>query len=67
MIDMSSFKRVVAAASDASFLQSLAGVLFVIFFVIMVVKAYSKPKNYYHDMGDLPLDKENNTNKKDLT
>jgi len=67
MTDISSFKKVVAGVSDASFLQSLAGVLFFIFFVIMVIKAYSKPKNYYHDMSGLPLDEENNTNNKDLT
>jgi cbb3-type cytochrome oxidase subunit 3 len=58
------YKEIIANVENASFLQSLAGVLFFIFFVIMVIKAYSKPKNYYRDMSDLPLEDENNTNNK---
>ncbi|RQP13754.1 MAG: cbb3-type cytochrome c oxidase subunit 3 [Chryseobacterium sp.] len=50
------FKDILSSQDNAGLYQSLALILFVIFFVALVVSVFRKPKKYYRDEANAPLD-----------
>jgi len=47
---------------NADFLQTLSLILFVIFFLSIAFFVFSKPKTYYKEASELPLDNDEITN-----
>lgn len=50
------FKMIVAGVENANIYQSLALVLFLIFYISLFIIIYIKPKNYYNKIEKSPLD-----------
>lgn len=47
---------VISGVKNAEIYQSLALVLFILFFLLVIILVYIKPKDYYQDMDNLPLE-----------
>lgn len=58
------FKDIISNVTGSGFYQSLALVIFVIFFAYLVYYIMSKPKTYYNDEANAPLDDEFQTSLK---
>lgn len=57
------YNKIIAGVDNAIICQSLALLLFVLFFLGVTFMVMNKPKNYYNDMSNLPLeDNEKRTN-----
>lgn len=57
------YNKIIAGVDNAIIYQSLALLLFVLFFLGVTFMVMNKPKNYYKDMSNLPLeDNEKRTN-----
>ncbi|MXP06508.1 MULTISPECIES: CcoQ/FixQ family Cbb3-type cytochrome c oxidase assembly chaperone [unclassified Apibacter] len=57
------YNKIIAGVDNAVIYQSLALLLFVLFFLGVTFMVMNKPKNYYNDMSNLPLeDNEKRTN-----
>lgn len=57
------YNKIIAGVDNAIIYQSLALLLFVFFFLGVTFMVMNKPKNYYNDMSNLPLeDNEKRTN-----
>lgn len=57
------YNKIIAGVDNAIIYQSLALLLFVLFFLGLTFMVMNKPKNYYNDMSNLPLeDNEKRTN-----
>ncbi len=50
------FKDILNNASNTGFYQSFAMVLFILFFCGILWYVFSKPKKYFNDVSQLPLD-----------
>ena len=50
------FKDILAHIENAGFYQSLALVLFVLFFISLVYKVMNKTKKYYSEVENAPLE-----------
>lgn len=50
------YNKIIAGVDNAIIYQSLALLLFVLFFLGVTFMVMNKPKNYYNDMSNLPLD-----------
>lgn len=50
------YNKIIAGVDNAIIYQSLALLLFVLFFLGVTLMVMNKPKNYYNDMSNLPLD-----------
>ncbi|MEJ8589893.1 CcoQ/FixQ family Cbb3-type cytochrome c oxidase assembly chaperone [Riemerella anatipestifer] len=50
------FKDILSNTEGTGFYQSLALILFIIFFIGVVYYVMSKPKKYYQDEANAPLD-----------
>jgi len=50
------YKEIVASVENAGIYQSIALVLFMLFFIFVVGLVLSRPKNYYDDQDRLPLE-----------
>lgn len=51
-----SIKDIVSSGENAGFFQSLALVIFLVFFVGLIIYVFSKPKKYYKEQEEAPLD-----------
>lgn len=58
------FKDIISNVAGSGFYQSLALIIFVIFFAYLVYYIMSKPKTYYNDEAKAPLDDEFQTSLK---
>lgn len=57
------YNKIIAGVDNAIIYQSLALLLFVLFFLGVTFMVMNKPKNYFNDMSNLPLeDNEKRTN-----
>ncbi|MXO34442.1 hypothetical protein GFU95_03450 [Apibacter sp. B3889] len=57
------YNKIIAGVDNAIIYQSLALLLFVLFFLGVTFMVMNKPKNYYNYMSNLPLeDNEKRTN-----
>lgn len=60
------YNKIIAGVDNAAIYQSAALLLFILFFVGVTFIVMKRPKNYYNDMSNLPLEddekKDNNTN-----
>lgn len=57
------YNKIIAGVDNAIIYQSLALLLFVLFFLGVTFMVMNKPKNYYNDISNLPLeDNEKRTN-----
>ncbi|UOE36983.1 CcoQ/FixQ family Cbb3-type cytochrome c oxidase assembly chaperone [Chryseobacterium oryzae] len=54
----SNFKDFLANAENTGLYQTVALILFMLFFLILLILVFSKSKNYYVEVSNLPLDKE---------
>ncbi len=52
------YNKIIAGVYNATIFQSAALLLFVLFFVGVTLLVMRRPKNYYNDLGNLPLDEE---------
>ncbi len=50
-----SFKDIVSNVDNAGFFQSLALVIFMVFFIGIVVYVFNKPKKHYREQENAPL------------
>ncbi|PQL92242.1 CcoQ/FixQ family Cbb3-type cytochrome c oxidase assembly chaperone [Apibacter sp. wkB309] len=50
------YNKIIAGVDNAIIYQSLALLLFVLFFLGVTFMVMNKPKNYYNEMSNLPLD-----------
>ncbi|TWP24738.1 CcoQ/FixQ family Cbb3-type cytochrome c oxidase assembly chaperone [Apibacter muscae] len=57
------YSKIIAGIDSATIYQSLALVIFFIFFVGLIYMVMSKPKNYYSEISSMPLDEENKQDK----
>lgn len=60
------YKELVAGVEHAGIYQSIALVLFVLFFTSVLIKVISKPKNYYNEQSNMPLDLDDNNNNNNI-
>lgn len=51
-----SFKDIVSNADNAGFYQTLALIIFLVFFLGVVIYVFSRPKKYYNEQENSPLD-----------
>lgn len=51
-----SIKDLVSNSGNAGFFQTLALLIFIIFFIGIVVYVFSRPKKYYREEEHAPLD-----------
>ncbi|MDR1876765.1 MAG: CcoQ/FixQ family Cbb3-type cytochrome c oxidase assembly chaperone [Flavobacteriaceae bacterium] len=58
------YNKIIAGVDNAAIYQSIALLLFVLFFVGVILMVMKKPKNYYKAMSDLPLEEEKRINNK---
>jgi len=54
------FKKHLAQVPYADLLQSLVLILFFLFFCLTIFFVYRKPKDYYKEVRDLPLQEDKN-------
>lgn len=59
-----SFKDIVSNADGVGFYQTVALIIFMIFFVGVVVYVFSRPKKYYSEQENAPLDDDSTFNNK---
>ena len=52
------FKDILGSVENAGLYQTIALILFILFFAFAVYQVMKKPKNYYQDQANLPLDKD---------
>jgi cytochrome c oxidase cbb3-type subunit 4 len=52
------FKAVVASVENAGLYQTIAFVLFFLFFLAVLLIIWKKPKDYYKEDSELPLDED---------
>ena len=50
------FKDILSNTENAGFYQTLALILFILFFVSLIIYVFSKPKKYYNEEEHAPLD-----------
>ncbi|WP_312074799.1 cbb3-type cytochrome c oxidase subunit 3 [Chryseobacterium sp.] len=50
------FKDILSNTENVGFYQTLALVLFILFFVSLIIYVFSKPKKYYNEEEHAPLD-----------
>lgn len=53
------FKDVLANVQNAGLMQTLAMILFILFFASLIYVVMSRPKKYYRDAENAPLEKDN--------
>lgn len=53
------FKETFANYEYAAVLQTISLLLFVLFFMALVYSVWKKPKGYYKEDAELPLDEDN--------
>ncbi|MDR2121974.1 MAG: cbb3-type cytochrome c oxidase subunit 3 [Flavobacteriaceae bacterium] len=52
------YNKIIAGVDNAVIYQSLALLLFALFFIGVTLLVMKKPKDYYKDASSLPLEKE---------
>ncbi len=57
-----SFKDIVSNVENAGFFQTLAMIIFILFFLVVVYIVISRPKNYYNEEENAPLEKDEDEN-----
>ena len=57
-----SFKDIVSNVENAGFFQTLAMIIFILFFLVVVYIVINRPKNYYNDEENAPLEKDEDEN-----
>ena len=57
-----SFKDIVSNVENAGFFQTLAMIIFILFFLVVVYIVINRPKNYYNEEENAPLEKDENEN-----
>ncbi|WKS95631.1 CcoQ/FixQ family Cbb3-type cytochrome c oxidase assembly chaperone [Riemerella columbina] len=57
------FKDILSNSEGTGFYQTLALLLFILFFGLVVYYVMSKPKKYYEDEANAPLDDQEKQNK----
>ena len=50
------FKDVLANVQNAGLMQTIAMILFILFFLSLIYVVMSRPKKYYHDAENAPLE-----------
>ncbi len=58
------YKKILSEYQFADILQTVSLVLFVIFFVLLVWYVYSRPKGFYQEVSELPLEDDFNETSK---
>ena len=56
-----SFKDIVSNVENAGFFQTLAMIIFILFFLVVVYIVINRPKNYYKE-ENAPLEKDEDEN-----
>ncbi len=51
-----SFKDILSSGENSGFYQTLALVLFMVFFIGLIIYVFSRPKKYYKEEENAPLD-----------
>jgi cbb3-type cytochrome oxidase subunit 3 len=57
-----SFKDIVSNVENAGFFQTLAMIIFILFFLVVVYIVINRPKNYYNEEENAPLEKDEDEN-----
>lgn len=57
-----SFKDIVSNVENAGFFQTLAMIIFILFFLVVVYIVINRPKNYYTEEENAPLEKDEDEN-----
>ena len=57
-----SFKDIVSNVENAGFFQTLAMIIFILFFLVVVYIVINRPKNYYNEDENAPLEKDEDEN-----
>lgn len=57
-----SFKDIVSNLENAGFFQTLAMIIFILFFLVVVYIVINRPKNYYNEEENAPLEKDEDEN-----
>ena len=57
-----SFKDIVSNVENAGFFQTLAMIIFILFFLVVVYIVINRPKNYYNAEENAPLEKDEDEN-----
>ena len=50
-----SFKDIISNVDNTGFFQTLAMIIFILFFISVIIYTLSKPKKYYSDDANAPL------------
>ena len=51
-----SFKDILSSGENASLFQTIAMIIFILFFLGLVFYVFSRPKKYYREEENAPLD-----------
>ena len=57
-----SFIDIVSNVENAGFFQTLAMIIFILFFLVVVYIVINRPKNYYNEEENAPLEKDEDEN-----
>ena len=49
------FKDILSNSENAGFYQTLALIIFILFFIVLVIYVFSKPKKFYREEENAPL------------
>ncbi|WP_304343188.1 cbb3-type cytochrome c oxidase subunit 3 [Chryseobacterium koreense] len=60
-----SFRDILSNGENAGLLQTIALLLFIIFFLGILYFVFSRPKKYYDDAANAPLDDDNIKDERD--
>lgn len=52
------FKEYIEKFQSADWLQTLSLLLFMAFFIALTVYVYTRPKNFYKEVSEMPLENE---------
>ena len=58
-----SFKDIVSSVENAGLFQTIAMIIFILFFVVMVYVVINRPKKYYKEEENAPLEKDHEDDK----
>ncbi len=58
-----SFKDIISNVENAGFFQTLAMIIFILFFVMVVYIVINRPKKYYSEEENAPLEKDHDDDK----
>ena len=57
-----SFKDIVSNVENAGLFQTIAMIIFILFFVTVIYVVLNRPKKYYNDEENAPLEKDEDEN-----